>query len=195
VHEDESSLLNGLRAREPEAYESLVRRYGGRMFRVAHRLLRHEQDAADAVQDAFIAAFRNLDGFAGNARLATWLHRIVVNTSLAKLRRALRRRPVSIDTLLPRSAESIDQVAPVAGWSDRSYSRLESDETRALVRSCIDRLPHDYREVLILRDIEEFDTDQTAGLLGISPANVKTRLHRARQALRTLLMPALGKSA
>jgi RNA polymerase sigma-70 factor (ECF subfamily) len=189
---DDRELLVGLRAAVPEAYETLVRRHAGRMLAVAHRILHCKEDAADAVQEAFIAAFRGIESFKGNASLATWLHRIVVNTSLAKRRSQARHQSVSMEHLLPRFDETGHHTQRFHSWSDEAFSRLASAETRAFVRECIDRLPTKYREVLLLRDIEECDVEQTGELLGISRANVKTRLHRARQALRTLLEPIVS---
>jgi RNA polymerase sigma-70 factor (ECF subfamily) len=159
------------------------------MLAVARRFLRCEDDAADAVQDALLAAFRSLDKFAGHSSLGTWLHRIVVNACLMKLRVQSRKRAVPIDDLLPTFDESGHHTRPIHPWAEPALSRLLREESRHQVRVCIDRLPERYRTVLLLRDIEELDTEQTAQRLGIAPGAVKTRLHRARQALRTLLEP------
>jgi len=184
---DDVELLDRVRAGEEWACEALVRRHSGRMLAVARRFLRTEEDSADAVQDAFLSAFRSLDGFEGNAALGTWLHRIVVNVCLMRLRSQSRRREVRIDDLLPSFDESGHHSHPVQVWEDQGLARLTRAETCAHVRACIDQLPDSHREVLVLRDIEELDTDRTAQHLGINPGAVKTRLHRARQALRTLL--------
>src|SRR5262249_14100424 len=135
----------------------------------------------------FLAAFRAIDTFAGAARLSTWLHRIVLNAALMKLRSRRRRREEPIDDLLPRFDEDGYWAEPASGWDTSSDVLLERQETRAMVRNPIDRLPANYRSVLLLRDIEELDTDEVASLLGVTSNAVKTRLHRARQALRTLL--------
>jgi RNA polymerase sigma-70 factor, ECF subfamily len=185
----ETQLLEKVRSGDAEASAALVRKYGGRMLAVARRFLRREEDSADAVQDAFLAAFRSLDKFEGNSTLGTWLHRIVVNSCLMKLRVRSRSRAVSIDHLLPKFDDRERHTTPVCPWEEQSLSRLTREETRAQVQSCIDRLPAPYRVVLRLRDIEELDTDQTAQRLGIASGAVRTRLHRARQALRTLLTP------
>jgi RNA polymerase sigma-70 factor (ECF subfamily) len=161
------------------------------MLAVARRMLRREEDAADAVQDALTSALASIHRFQENSQLYTWLHRIVVNSCLMKLRSQKRRTVMSLDALLPAFDESGKHAYPVTPWRDRATERIEQKETRAIVRKCIDQLPDDYRAILILRDIEELDTDETAALLGISRAAVKTRLHRARQALRTLLAPIL----
>jgi RNA polymerase sigma-70 factor, ECF subfamily len=190
--EAEAQLLARVRAGDPEAGAALVRQYGGRMLGVARRFLRSEEDSADAVQDAFLAAFRRLDKFEGKSSLATWLHRIVVNACLTKLRARSRRRAVPMDDLLPAFDETGHHSRPVRPWEEEALARLGREETRVQVRACIDRLPEPYRTVLLLRDIDELDTDQTAHHLRIGVGAVKTRLHRARQALRTLLEPFFG---
>ena len=151
------------------------------MLAVARGFLRTEEDSADAVQDAFLSAFRSLDGFQGNAALATWLHRILVNVCLMKLRTGSRCQEVSIDDLLPSFDESGQHTCPIRPWKDQALAQLIQQETRAHVRACIDQLPSSHREVLLLRDMEGLDTEETAQLLGINPGAVKTRLHRARQ--------------
>jgi RNA polymerase sigma-70 factor (ECF subfamily) len=115
----------------------------------------------------------------------------VVNVCLMRLRARSRSREVRIDDLLPTFDQSGHHSHPVRAWEDEALARLTRAETRAHVRAFIDRLPDPYREVLVLRDMEELDTEQTARHLGISPGAVKTRLHRARQALRTLLEPVV----
>jgi RNA polymerase sigma-70 factor (ECF subfamily) len=185
--DDESALVDRLRAGDPQAFEALVREHGGRMLAAARRVVSVEDDARDVVQEALLSAFRSIRSFAGTARLSTWLHRIVVNAALMKLRSRRRRREDSIDDLLPRFDEDGHFAEPVAHWEAEAETLLERQETRSIVRRAIDRLPENYRTVLILRDIEELDTGETATALGIMPNAVKTRLHRARQALRTLL--------
>ncbi|TMA49811.1 MAG: sigma-70 family RNA polymerase sigma factor [Deltaproteobacteria bacterium] len=180
-------LLDGLRRGDDDAFAALVRQQAGRMLATARRLLRSDQDAEDAVQEAFVSAARAIDGFAGGSKVSTWLHRIVINTALMKLRTRRRRREESIDDLLPHFDAEGRHVSPVATWETPSDVLLERRETRAMVRRCIDRLPERYRTVLLLRDIEELDTQESADLLGTTPNTVKIRLHRARQALRTLL--------
>lgn len=188
--ETESDLVARLRAGDEAAYAELVRTQGGRMFAVARRLLRSDDDAADAVQEAFVSAFRAIASFEGGARLSTWLHRIVVNAALMKLRTRARRPEVSIEELLPRFFEDGHHVDEPAEWRNPAQlDAMQRQETRALVREQIDRLPADYRTVLLLRDIEGLDTKETAEVLGVTPNAAKIRLHRARLALRTLLDP------
>jgi RNA polymerase sigma-70 factor (ECF subfamily) len=167
------------------ACELVVRRFGARLLAVARRVLGNDDDARDALQDAFLCAFRAIDRFTGDARLSTWLHRIVVNAALMRLRSRRRRAEDSIDDLLPRFDDEGGWLEPPTSW--RSDELLERGETRVRVRQAIEQLPARHREVLVLRDIEELDTGEVAGMLGISANAVKVRLHRARQALRTLI--------
>lgn len=187
----DDQLLAGLRAGDDTAFEELVRSHGGRMLAVARRLLRHEEDARDALQEAFAAVFRSVGDFAGSSQLSTWLHRIVVNCCLMRLRRRKGKEEESIEDLLPRFHEDGHQVPASIIWDGSPDDWLQRSEICALVRQCIDRLPEGYRNVLLLRDIEEMDTRAVSDLLGISENAVKVRLHRARQALRTLLDPHL----
>ena len=187
----EPKLLERLIAGDEQAYEELVRTYGGRMLAVARRFLPVEEDARDAVQDAFISAFRSIHRFEGNAQLSTWLHRIVVNASLMKLRTRRRKPEQSIEDLLPGYLEDGHFERPASPWRTEDLDPAEQRELRELVLRSIHSLPEGHRNVLLLRDIENLDTEEAAELLQISPGAVKTRLHRARQALRELLEPHL----
>lgn len=187
ARERDKVLLGRLRAGDDAAFRELVEANTGPMLAVARRFLRNEDDARDAVQDAFLSGFRALDRFAGDALLSTWLHRITINACLMKLRTRRRRPEGSIDDLLPGFLEDGRLVGPDEPWEERADAILESKQSRHLVTEAIDRLPDIYRTVLILRDIEGFDTEQTAEALDLSVPAVKTRLHRARQALKGML--------
>jgi RNA polymerase sigma-70 factor (ECF subfamily) len=184
VEPDEAALVARLQAGEDSAYEELLRAQSGRMLAVARRFLPSEDDALEAVQEAFVSAFKAIDRFQGGARLSTWLHRITVNACLMKLRTRRRKPEESIEEQLPGWKENGHAENLPSAWPDAADVLIEQGQTRALVRAAIDRLPEGYRTVLLLRDIEEFDTEETAKALGLTRAAVKTRLHRARQALR-----------
>jgi RNA polymerase sigma-70 factor (ECF subfamily) len=186
---DEVTLVARLQAGDEDAFAACVRTYCNPMLAVARRILRNEEDASDAVQDAFLAAFKQIGQFKGHSRLGTWLHRIVVNAALARLRTLKRQPEQSIEDLLPHFGEGEHQVDPPVPWKDASDTALRQKESRDLVQHCISKLPETYRIVLLVRDIEGLDTEETARMLGTSLGVVKTRLHRARQALRTLLDP------
>jgi RNA polymerase sigma-70 factor (ECF subfamily) len=183
----QAELLARLRAGDEAAYEELVREQMPVLLRVARRLLHSEEDARDAVQDAFVSAFRALPNFRGDSRLGTWLYRIAVNAALARLRARGAGDEVSLDDWLPRFAADGHPAEAAEPWP--ADAGTEARERREQVRRAIDRLPESYRTVVILRDIEELSTDEAAEALGISPGAVKVRLHRARQALRSLLDP------
>ncbi|HJR59425.1 MAG TPA: sigma-70 family RNA polymerase sigma factor [Vicinamibacterales bacterium] len=187
----EALLLQQLRSQDAEAFEELVRAHTGRLLSVARRILRNEEDARDAVQEGFLSAFRALAAFNGQSRLATWLHRIVVNAALMKLRTRSRRPEVSIEELLPRFREDGHHLVPVTEWKSSVEALLVQQETRTRLLEALELLPQNYRTIVLLRDIEELDTETTANLLGLTPNAVKIRLHRARQALARLLTGSL----
>jgi RNA polymerase sigma-70 factor (ECF subfamily) len=193
--DDEATLVAQLRAGEEAAFEQVVRLYGGRLLAVARRIVGTEEDARDAVQDAFLNAFRSLDRFEGNAKLSTWLHRIVVNAALMKLRTRKRKPEQSIETMLPSFLDDGHHEERFKSWDEPVDTLMERAETRELVRKQIDALPEGYRTVLVLRDIEGLDTEETAKVLGLSVNATKIRLHRARQALRSLLAPHFRSAA
>ncbi len=189
VSQSDTDLVTRLRAGDDDAFEFVVRTYSGRLLVVTRRILCNDEDARDAVQDAFLSAFRSLDRFEGGSLLSTWLHRIAVNAALMKLRTRRRKPEESIEPLLPVYREDGHHQEVFSSWTEPVDVAMARAEHRAMVRQCIDQLPDSYRTVLLLRDIEELDTEETARALGISGNAVKIRLHRARQALRTLLAP------
>jgi RNA polymerase sigma-70 factor (ECF subfamily) len=189
----EDALAKGLRAGDPAAFERIVRTYGGRLLAVTRRILHDEELARDAVQDAFVTAFRARKTFAATARDSTWLHRIAVNAALMKLRTQRRHPETSIDELLPSFRDDGHFALSLESWEEPVDVAIGRRETAAFVRGAIDKLPESYRTVLMLRDIEGLDNEEAARMLGITPNAVKIRLHRARMALRTLIAPELEK--
>lgn len=184
---EEAALVAALQAGQPAAFERLVRGCGPRLLATCRRMLGSDAEAEDAVQEAFLAAFRSIGGFQGTSRLSTWLHRIAVNAALMRLRARRRRPETSLEELLPRFREDGHRVEPRDSRLAEAETLLVREERRALVHRALDRLPDDHRTVIVLRDFDNLDTDEVATLLDISAGAVKTRLHRARQALRTLL--------
>ncbi len=186
---DEATLLAQMQAGDDDAFDACVRAYCGQLLVVARRILKNEEDAQDAVQEAFLSAFKEISRFEGRSLLGTWLHRIAVNAALGRLRSRRRRPERSIEDLLPHFGDDEHQLIPPKPWQETSGAIVQREETRELVQRCIGQLPEMYRTVLLLRDIEGWDTEETAQRLDVRPCVVKTRLHRARQALRTLLDP------
>lgn len=175
--------------------ERLVRSHGARLLAVARSMLRNEEDARDAFQDALLSALRSVGRYRGAAQLSTWLHRIVVNAALMKLRSRRRRPEEPLDNLIPMFDEQSERADSIAAWRQPPDSLAERAETSAFVRKLIDRLPDTQRTVLLLRDIDGIDTQHVAERLGITPNAVKIRLHRARRALRAILDPDLAAVA
>lgn len=172
--------------------EQFVRTNVGWMLAVANRIVADRSVAEDVVQDAFANVFKNLATFRGDAALKTWIHRIVVNQSLMALRKQRRRNEQSIEEMLPEFDSSgcrIDEPSMLSDLTRTPEALLLSSDRRQQVLAGIGRLPDNYRVILMLRDIEELPTAEVAELTGLSEANVKVRLHRARAALKKLLSP------
>lgn len=189
---DEGALTEGLRAGDNNVFETLVRTYGGRMLAVARRVLHNEEDARDAVQDAFINAFRHRESFKGDALISTWLHSIVVNSALMRLRTRTRKAEEAIEDYLPRFLPDGHHAESFASWTEPVDVALSRKETSGMVRKAIGELPETYRTVVLLRDIEGLSTEETAKIVNTTPNAVKIRLHRGRMALRTLIAPYLA---
>ena len=192
---DETLLVARLKAGDEDAYEFLVRTLGARLLVVARRILHDEDAAADALQESFMNAFRAMSRFDGQAQLSTWLHRIVVNTCLMRLRGRKRKPEQSLESLLPCFADDGHHAEPVISWAESAERRLERDEIKALVREGLAQLPDAYRALIVMRDIEGLSTHDAAQLLGISDNALKLRLHRARQALAVVLRKRMAAPA
>ena len=186
---DDPNLIERLRTGDDVAFAELVEHHAAPLLAVTRRILRDEEDARDAVQEAFMAAFRSIGEFQSESRVSTWLHRIAVNCALMKLRVLERRREQDVDALLPPFQADGHQQHSSVNWTETAEEILHREQSCALVRQCIDQLPESYRIVLVLRDIEQLPPDVVAEKLQITRDNLKVKLHRARQALRTLLDP------
>jgi RNA polymerase sigma-70 factor (ECF subfamily) len=175
-------LARRVAAGEPTAFEALMRRHNRALFRTARAILRDDAEAEDVLQDAYLQAYRAIGGFRGEAKLSTWLARIVANEALAKARKRARR--AEIVRLQPGASETEVNEIP-DGRSDESPERsAQRVEMRRLLEAEIDALPDDYRVVFVLRAVQEMSVEETADTLGIPQATVRTRLFRARSLLR-----------
>jgi RNA polymerase sigma-70 factor (ECF subfamily) len=195
---EEAGLVAELRAGSAGAFEHLVRAFGPAMRAVIRRMVKSDDDADEALQEAFLAAFKAIERFEGRCALGTWLHRIAVNAALMKLRaRASRTQAAGraghedVDELLPEFAGQGVFRQPPGRWCELPEDPLVRGELCAQVRAAIAGLPEVYREVLLLRDIEELSNEALASALGVSVNAAKIRVHRARQALRSLLEPRI----
>lgn len=186
---DELEFLDRLKASDPACMQHLVVSNTPWMFALAYKMLHNKDDAQDAVQEAFLNVCRAIAGFDGRAALTTWLHRIVITCCLMKLRKRRRTHEVSVESLLPTYLPDGHQTQESKTWKPKSTSGIESSEMARILRQQLDRLPPEYREILTLRDVLGLSTEETAQLLDSSVPLVKTRLHRARQALKALLDP------
>ena len=174
----DEQVVGRVLAGDTALYELLMRRYNQRLYRIARAILHDDAEAEDVMQDAYVRGYQHLAQFEGRAKFSTWLTRIAVHEALSRSRR--RSRLQSLDN----SEESNGDVMKSLASSGRSPEQETYDrELGGLLEKAILRLPEDYRLVLMLRDIEEMSTDETAECLDLSEENVKVRLHRARAVL------------
>ncbi|HKZ08558.1 MAG TPA: sigma-70 family RNA polymerase sigma factor [Methylomirabilota bacterium] len=194
--EGEDRLIQRLRARDTSALEVLMDRHTGRLYRLAYGITRNDADAEEVVQDAFLALFRKIDGFEGRAALGSWLYRVTANAALIKRRGKRAELEVSLEEQLPTyradGHRDGDRSFLLADWSETPEETLLTGEARKTLEHALDRLPDHYRAVVVLREVEGLDNEEVASILGESVPTVKSRLHRARMALREELTRALG---
>jgi len=182
----EAALLERILAGDNAAFAELMRRYNRRLYRVARSVLRDDTEAEDALQDAYLQAYRALPGFRGQSSLGTWLTRIVVNAALAHRRKTARLAEVielSADPIMDESP-SPTHSSEESGQPERAALRAQ---TRRLIEAKIDNLPDSFRTVFVLRALEELSVEETSDTLGIPEATVRSRYFRARAMLREAL--------
>jgi RNA polymerase sigma-70 factor, ECF subfamily len=188
---NDAVLFERLRAGDPASLELLMARFASRVYRVAGRICASASDAEEVAQDVFLTVFQKAGSFEGRAALSTWIYRITVNASLNKRRGKRSEVEQPLDELLPSylpdGHRRGDRSYLLADWSSMPDVALLSREGREVIRAAVDRLPHHYRAVLLLRDVEELSSEEVAEVLEESVASVKSRLHRARMALREQL--------
>ncbi len=186
--EADLALVERLRGGDAAALETLMERYASRVYRLAHGITRNEADAEEVVQDVFLTVFRKIHTFEGRAALGSWIYRVTTNAALIKRRGKRVEVEVSLDsqlpTFLPDGHRAGDPAFVMADWSQTPEADLLSGETREILSKAIDTLPDRYRTVMVLRDIEGLSNEEVAEVVGESVAAVKSRLHRARMALR-----------
>ena len=183
-HETDEDLVRRAQGSDNRAFDELVRRYRDKVYRLSFKILRHEEDAAEALQDAFLSAYRGLPKFKVESTFSTWLYRIATNASLMKYRKR-RDRHVSLEQ--SQSADEDAEGLQVPDWTTQPLQDLLDAETREIMEEGIRRLHEDLRTVFVLRDIEGLSNAEVAEILELSVAAVKSRLHRARIFLRDRL--------
>lgn len=193
VVDPDNALVTRAKAGDFTAFEELASRYERRLFATAFRIVGRREDAEEVVQDAFMSVIEHLPEFREESRFYTWLMRIAVNHAL-KLLRKNRRGSRTAGT--SQSASEVDADLPhpqfIAPWRENPVAAAERHELRELLAKSLDELDEKYRAVFVLRDVEERPTTEVADLLGISEANVKVRLLRARLQLRERITRVLG---
>ena len=193
----DDELVVRAKAGELIAFESLANRYEKRVYSLALRMLRHEQDAEDVTQQTFLSALEHLDGFRGDAGFATWLLRIATHAALKIVRKRNGLETVSLEaaTESTESEEAIPHPEYIADWSQSPEELVARNETRGLIEEALAQLDDKHRIIFLLRDVEGLSVTETAAALGLSEANVKVRLLRARLQLRERLTSTLGDPA
>jgi len=182
---EESALVSQARDGDTTAFAELVRRYEGKIFRLAQHITQNREDAEDVLQEAFMKAYEHLDQFKGDSKFYTWIVRIAVNQALMKLRRRKTDKSVSLDEQIDTGEDTL--VREIAAWGEDPEERFSREELGEILDTAIQSLEPPYRSVFVLRDIDELSTEETAEALGLSIPAVKSRLLRARLQLREKL--------
>jgi RNA polymerase sigma-70 factor, ECF subfamily len=187
--EFEAECIRRIQDGERHLFHDLIRPCEKPLYFLLLSLLQNETDAEDAAQETVIKVYRNLHLFRGESQFRTWVLSIARNEGLARLRKGKNRREDSLDALTEETGDFTPAI--LTSWKEIPGDELERQEVRTLIRQAIDGLPEIYRNVMLLRDIEEMDVRETAAVLNISEAAVKVRLHRARALLQRGLAPRL----
>ena len=187
VSDDDTELVRAINAGHTERFQELVRRYEQKLYNFGRRMCRNESDAEDLVQDTFLNVYRFLKDFRYETKFKNWLYRVAANTSLKRQRRSkfAPEPELSLDEFARN--EETEALGEVPEWAQMPLDQILNEELLETLNQAIWSLPEKYRIVVILRDVEEFSTEETAQILNLSPTNVKVRLHRARLFLRDRL--------
>ena len=182
---DEGNLVTRAQSGDASAFSELVKRYERKIYRLAKNITQNDEDAEDVLQDSFLKAYEHLSGFQGQSKFYTWIVRIAVNEALMKLRKRRGDRFVSLDEPIDTGEEEVKRE--IAVWEGNPEQQYSQEELHRILNEAVEGLKPDFRTVFTLRDIEELSTEETADALGISVPAVKSRLLRARLALREKL--------
>ena len=186
--ESDEQLVKKAQADDERAFGELIGRYESKVYSLALKMLRNPEDAEDVLQDTFLRAYRGIKSFQGNSTFSTWIYRITANSALMRLRK--KQLPmVSID-----DADEREAPINIADWAPSPVEQLLSQETQVAMNEAIDALPPEFRQVFVLRDIDELSNAEVADILDLSVAAVKSRLHRARLKVRNRLATYFGES-
>ena len=193
AEQTEKDLIEQALNQSPEAWKTLLALYGGKVYAIALRFMANEKEAEDATQEIWLLISQKLANFRGESKLGTWIYRVAANKCLERLRVRKKERTESIEALLPQFQEDGHYVKEFEDWSERPAVKTESHLLKEELEKMIRTLPEEYREVLVLRDMEGLSGEEVSSFLGLNEATMKTRLHRARMAMREKLEKKFGK--
>jgi RNA polymerase sigma-70 factor (ECF subfamily) len=185
LDDGELELVTRARDGDSTAFSTLIKRYEGRIFRLAMNITQNREDAEDVLQESFLKAYEHLDQFLGNSKFYTWIVRIAVNQALMKLRKRRNDRSVSLDEQIDTGEDTV--VREIASWDPDPEERYSREELNTILTEAVDELAPIYRTVFTLRDVDGLSTEETAEALDLSIPAVKSRLLRARLQLRDRL--------
>jgi RNA polymerase sigma-70 factor, ECF subfamily len=194
IADDDAALVASARQGDLSAFEALVAKHQKRMLNTAFRIIGDYEDACEVTQDAFVSAYRNLNGFRAEAKFSTWLTVITVNLSKNRLKRVIirqKREPVSLDAPILTNDGGVMPDPPSKEPS--VLDSMERQDMKRAVQECIQALEPDFREVLVLRDMQDFSYDEIGGMLKVAAGTVKSRLFRARESVKECLKKAVGE--
>lgn len=192
---DDEALVNGILRGDAQAFETLMRRYNRRLYRAARSILKDDAEAEDALQDAYWKAYQAMDRFQFDARLSTWLTRIVVNESLGRLRQSRRRSEFLVSCEIRMLDNLSARTETMVAHEQRPDALAWRAEIRALIEQKLDGLPDAYRTVFMLRAVEEMPVAEVAEALGVPEASVRTRFFRARRLMGKALADEIDAGA
>jgi RNA polymerase sigma-70 factor (ECF subfamily) len=193
IADNDAALVASARQGELSAFEALVAKHQKRMLNTAFRIIGDYEDACEVTQDAFVSAYKNLKGFRAEAKFSTWLTTITVNLSKNRLKRVIirqKREPMSLDA--PILTDDGEVMPDPPSKEPSVLDRMEKQDVKKKVQDCIKALEPDFREVLVLRDMQDFSYDEISGMLKVAAGTVKSRLFRARESVKECLKKEMG---
>lgn len=187
TRETDEELVRRAKVEDSRAFGELVTRYESKVYSLALRMVRNPEDAEDVLQDTFLRAYRGIKSFQGNSTFSTWIYRITANSALMRLRKR------QLPTVSIEDSDERETPINIADWAPGPVEQLLSHETQQAMSEAIEALPPEFRQVFVLRDVEELSNAEVAEILDISIAAVKSRLHRARLKVRNRLATHFGE--
>lgn len=192
--DEDAALVASWRRGELSSFEALVRKHQKRMLNIAFRITGDYEDACEVTQDAFVAAFRGIDSFRGEARFSTWLTSIAVNLSRNRLQQVqTKRRNEAYSLDGPSTGEDCDMVHERPSSAPSALDRLERLDLHEKLQGCIKALTAEFREAIVLRDLQDFSYDEMCAIIKVREGTVKSRLFRAREMVKDCLKRAVGE--